>query len=114
MGVKFASGYKDYIFGTILGELGRVCESPTARHYWTLVPMLAGSLTWPKRQVGGRRIGLNPRTSQFAAKRTGLPVHTRRIASDLAATGALMLLYLLTCWNIYRLRLLFSASCGLF
>ncbi|HEY8210654.1 MAG TPA: methyltransferase domain-containing protein, partial [Myxococcaceae bacterium] len=83
---EFAATYKDLIFGRVLEELGRRVAASDRRlldigaHVGRLMS-LASRGGWA---VEG--IELNPRTSAYAARATGLPVH-RQDAATLAERG---------------------------
>lgn len=83
---EFLSPYKDFIFRTVLAELGR--RLPGARRQLLDVGAHVGKLLQLARQAGWQAEGieLNPRSAAFAARRTGLPVH-RLNAHDLADQG---------------------------
>lgn len=87
MELEFECGYKDFIFETILRELGRRVRGRTGR--LLDVGAHVGRMLELARQAGWQPAGieLNPRTAAFAASRTRLPVHRMR-AAELAATGA--------------------------
>jgi SAM-dependent methyltransferase len=83
---EFDSRAKDFIFRTVLESLGRRVSTRQRRlldigaHVGQFIHMADGA-GW---QAEG--IELNPRTSEFAARRTGLPVH-RVNAHQLASEG---------------------------
>jgi SAM-dependent methyltransferase len=83
---EFTEGTKDLIFREVLAELGRRI-APERR---TLLDLGAhvGRLIHLAAQAGWRAEGieLNPRTSAYAARATGLPVH-RADLRDLEAEG---------------------------
>lgn len=81
---EFASEAKDYIFKLVLGELSRRVDSD--RRSLLDVGAHVGRLIYLAHRSGWRAEGieLNPRTSAFAARKTGLPVH-RINAHGLAA-----------------------------
>ena len=78
---EFDARYKDFIFRTILRELGRRV-APNARRLLD-VGAHAGRFMYLARQAGWQVEGieLNPRTAAYAAHRTGAPVH--QINADL-------------------------------
>lgn len=86
MAHEYASGYKDLIFRSVLGELGR--RLPPARRALLDLGAHVGRLLRMARDLGWTAEGveLNPQTSAFAAAATGLPVH-RADASTLAEAG---------------------------
>jgi SAM-dependent methyltransferase len=83
---EFSSGYKDAIFQTILGELGR--RLPMDKRSLLDVGTHVGRMLHLARNAGWQAEGIerNPRTAAFAAERTGLPIHRMNIM-DLAAIG---------------------------
>jgi 2-polyprenyl-3-methyl-5-hydroxy-6-metoxy-1,4-benzoquinol methylase len=72
---EFDAEYKDFIFRTILRELGRRV-APSARRLLD-VGAHAGRFMHLARQAGWQAEGieLNPRTASYAARRTGATVH---------------------------------------
>ena len=72
---EFASEYKDLIFNTILAGLAR---RRTAGRHLLDIGAHAGRFMRLARAAGWEPEGieLNPRTAAFAAKHTGLPVHS--------------------------------------
>lgn len=74
----FENSYKDYIFSIILSELGhRTASKPGGARTLLDIGAHVGKFLFFAKQAGWRAEGieLNPRTSAFAAQRTGLPVH---------------------------------------
>src|SRR5262249_36180191 len=74
---EFTLGYKDTIFRTILGSLGR--RLPTGNRSLLDVGTHVGRMLVLAREAGWRpeAIELNPKSASFAAVRTGLPVHRK-------------------------------------
>ena len=83
----FENSYKDYIFGIILRELGRRATAPPDGRTLLDIGAHVGKFLFLAKQAGWQAEGieLNPRTSAYAARRTGLPVH--RINAHALATG---------------------------
>ncbi len=75
MAREYGSGYKDLIFRTVLDALAR--RLPSSRRTLLDLGAHVGRLLKLAREGGWTAEGveLNPQTSAFAAKATGLPVH---------------------------------------
>ncbi len=86
MAHEYNSVYRDLIFRTVLGELAR--RLPPDRRRLLDLGAHVGRLLRLARDLGWTVEGveLNPQTSAFAAKATGLPIH-RADATTLAETG---------------------------
>ena len=84
----FENSYKDNIFGIILSELGRRTASRATSRTLLDIGAHVGKFLFLAKQAGWQAEGieLNPRTSAYAAQRTGLPVH-RINAKALAASS---------------------------
>ncbi len=83
---EFTLGYKDLIFRTVLTGLAK--RLPPGRRTLLDLGAHVGRLVHLAREAGWKAEGveLNPATSAFAARRTGLPVHQADVRS-LAAEG---------------------------
>jgi 2-polyprenyl-3-methyl-5-hydroxy-6-metoxy-1,4-benzoquinol methylase len=83
---EFEAGYKDFIFASILRALKR--RVPAAKRTLLDIGAHAGRFLHLAQEDGWsvEGIELNPRTAQFAAKRTGAPVHQIN-AHDLTVNG---------------------------
>lgn len=86
MAREYGSGYKDLIFGTVLGRLSRLL--PPSRRTLLDLGAHVGRLMRMAQTAGWTVEGveLNPQTAAFAAEATALPVH-RANAATLAAEG---------------------------
>lgn len=82
----FQATYRDVIYADILAELAR--RLPPEKRTLLDIGAHTGRFVWLASQAGWQAEGveINPETAQFAAARTGLPVHTQR-AEELAASG---------------------------
>ncbi len=83
---EFHNGCKDFIFQRVLGQLRR--RSPARERRLLDIGAHVGRLMHLAREAGWQAEGVefNPRTSSFAARQTGLPVHQVN-AQKLVAEG---------------------------
>lgn len=82
----FQATYRDVIYHDILKHLDRLL--PPGKRSLLDIGAHTGRFAWLASQQGWQAEGaeINPATAEFAAARTGLPIHTRR-AEQLAAEG---------------------------